>query len=158
MLYYEYKKANGANLHSAAKDLLFSVINKHCPQLSGAELCHTQNGAPYLVLNGKAVDNVYVSVSHSHGMCAAAISDSPVGIDIERVRKLLREQRIFDRFFALLPLPEGIDSREHTFFYKWTYAEACYKITQSYDTARNVRNHTEIVCEDGSTYVLCVVT
>ena len=39
------------------------------------------NGKPFFVGNP-----VYFSISHSHGVCAAAVADRPVGVDVERIR------------------------------------------------------------------------
>ena len=43
---------------------------------------HRSNGAPYL----EAAPELFCSVSHSHHVAVAVVSEQPVGIDIERVR------------------------------------------------------------------------
>ncbi|MBQ6240521.1 MAG: 4'-phosphopantetheinyl transferase superfamily protein [Firmicutes bacterium] len=45
------------------------------------QVAFEENGKPYFVENP-----VYFSISHSHGVCAAAVADRPVGVDVERIR------------------------------------------------------------------------
>lgn len=51
-------------------------------------------GKPYLV----DYPNVYFSISHTKGVIACAISDNPVGIDIESIRK--PDLRVVEYYFS----------------------------------------------------------
>lgn len=56
----------------------------------GAVLTHDEHGAPRV----QGVGDVHVSVSHSADTCVLAVSERPVGVDIERGREqLLRVAR-----------------------------------------------------------------
>lgn len=49
---------------------------------------HFGNGAPYAVdANGHRL-SLYISITHTEDMCAIALSDTPVGIDAERLDRL----------------------------------------------------------------------
>ncbi len=156
MLFYAYAEIEGDE-HESARELLFSLIEKHLPELRGALLCRDENGSPYLSRNGERVENLFVSLSHSHTMCAAALSDTPVGVDIELVTERKDESKIEERFMSRLRMPGGIEEKEHPFFYKWTYFEACYKVTQGYDTPLPVRVHETVKSKNDESYVFCVV-
>lgn len=156
MLFYAYTEIEGSE-HESARDLLFSLIEKHLPELRGASLFSDRNGSLYLSRDGVRERDVFVSLSHSHLMCAAALSDTPVGVDIELVADRKSAGKIEERFMGRLRMPCGIEEKEHPFFYRWTYFEACYKVTQGYDTPMPVRVHETVKSKQGDSYVLCVV-
>lgn len=74
---------------------------------------HTEAGAP-------VVDNkgVYISVSHNRDTCVLAVSDAPVGVDIELARPKL--ETLVRRVSS--PAEEGIDP-----LHLWTAKEAVFK-------------------------------
>ena len=44
-------------------------------------------GTVFIGKNGKPMTNgCYFNISHSHGLVACAVSDVPVGIDVEKIR------------------------------------------------------------------------
>ncbi len=157
MLEYAYKEISEENEHKSAEKLLLELVRGHLPHLSNAVLCHSDNGAPYLALDGKKLVDIYVSLSHSHLMCAAAISSMPVGIDIEEVRMRATEQRLISRFCSRLALPNQSEISEDLFFYKWTYTEACYKATGNTETPMPLKVHKSVFSKDGTKHVLCIV-
>ena len=72
-----------------------------CPELfsRGDILRYAETGKPYVGVGS----GMYVSISHSHGLCAAAVSDSEVGVDIEYIdpnRPVERLKRLAKRFFS----------------------------------------------------------
>ena len=72
-----------------------------CPKLfsRGDILRYAESGKPYVGVGS----GMYVSISHSHGLCAAAVSDSEVGVDIEYIdpnRPVERLKRLAERFFS----------------------------------------------------------
>lgn len=65
---------------------------------------------------GKPYDmsgELYVSLSHSGGYVAAAVADSPIGVDIERINDSVSAERLSERYLAkeeaeaILSLPEA---------------------------------------------------
>lgn len=74
---------------------------------------------------------LHVSVSHSAGSILAAVSDLPVGIDLERIRPIGTIEEISHRFFsksesaAIREAPE--ERRLPLFFEIWTRKEAVAK-------------------------------
>ena len=50
-----------------------------------AEVCFSETGKPYF-----PDSLIHFSISHSHDLCAIAISDHPVGVDIEIVKEPIR--------------------------------------------------------------------
>lgn len=75
-----------ANKHIIHDDYLLSIGGSYLIyQHLGEKTIHlTKNGKPYM-------DNVYFSISHSKEMVAIAISDKPIGLDIEYIRPLLMD-------------------------------------------------------------------
>lgn len=74
-------------------------------------LAKTAAGQPYL----PAWPGVFLSLSHTEGAALLALSDAPVGADIERVR-------------AIPPrLGRSFSGTEETFWQRWTAAEAAAK-------------------------------
>lgn len=77
------------------------------------ELCHHQNGAPYIA----GVES-HISVSHGGGKAVLAVSDGPIGVDIESPRPQL--ERVRDKFMR----PEDESA---SLLHAWTAKEAAFK-------------------------------
>ena len=87
-----------------------------------AYILSSDNGRPYL-----SDDSFYVSISHSGEMAAAAISEEPIGIDVERLRKI--DLKLIERVCTEREaeyIKEG-DNPEFRFFEIWTAKEAYFK-------------------------------
>lgn len=74
--------------------------------------------------------NIYFSLSHSNYVAVCAISDKPVGIDVERIREY--DSKLVNRFFTKYDL-EFLESQEESkrakkFTEVWTYKEAVCKM------------------------------
>lgn len=88
---------------------------------------------PRLLPNGKWVaDNCYLSLSHTDGYVAAAVSDLPVGVDIERTNRKLAKG-LYDRIAcgkekALYAAPDNTQLLQ-----LWTAKEAVFKQTDNND-------------------------
>ncbi len=88
---------------------------------------------PRLLPNGKWVaDNCYLSLSHTDGYVAAAVSDLPVGVDIERTNRKLAKG-LYDRIVcgkekALYAAPDNTQLLQ-----LWTAKEAVFKQTDNID-------------------------
>lgn len=113
------KRLQSLCAHLLARHCLEQYFAGHTPP----ELCFAASGKP--VLPGS--EGVYISLSHTRGAVAAAVSDMPIGVDIEGVRavrpsveKLFSPQELslfpeYDRSRRLLAL--------------WTRREAQFKCT-----------------------------
>ena len=113
----------------AAELLVYDLLKKH-GNISTAQLhCH-DNGQPYL-----SGCKLSVSISHSEDVVACAISETPVGIDIERIRPIdLRMCRLVclpeELEYVSPPPAEGVCHDEEIlrrFFEIWTAKEAYFK-------------------------------
>ncbi|MCD8040701.1 MAG: 4'-phosphopantetheinyl transferase superfamily protein [Clostridia bacterium] len=82
------------------------------------EILRTLSGKPYI--NGNPV---YFNLSHSGDICAIAVSDSPVGIDIELYGRGLRK-RVLSRFCKE---EQNEIISEKDFLLHWTAREAYIK-------------------------------
>ena len=74
-------------------------------------LAKTAAGQPYF----PALPGCFLSLSHTEGAALLALSDAPVGADIERVRPIPPR------------LGRDFPGREETFWQRWTAAEAAAK-------------------------------
>ena len=113
---------------------------------------------PRLLPNGKWVaDNCYLSLSHTDGYVAAAVSDLPVGVDIERTDRKLAKG-LYDRIVcgkekALYAAPDNTQLLQ-----LWTAKEAFLKAigtgidakASSYDFSKS----NTISLDDGSFWKL----
>ena len=99
--------------------------------LTEATLHRQDNGCPYLT-----GCQLYVTISHCDEMVACAISHTPVGIDIERIRptkyKLFQKVCLEQELAYIQPQPEQEDVCHdpdvlRRFFEIWTANEAYFK-------------------------------
>ena len=83
-------------------------------------------GKPFLENN----KDYHFNISHTHNMIAAAVSNNPVGVDVEKVREI--DLGIAKRFFTECELNYIEKYRNRTyerFFEIWTKKEAYIKYT-----------------------------
>ena len=101
-----------------------------CPELYNSPddvLRYAESGKPYVGVGS----GMYVSISHSHGLCAAAVSDSEVGVDIEYIdpsRSTERLNRLAARFFSQDEL-EYVSGLPERFYEIWCAKESYLKYT-----------------------------
>ena len=118
--------------------------------------------------NGKWVaDGIYFSLSHTSELVAVAVSDSPVGVDIERVRAT-HSGRCAERILTESELLEysalAESRREEYIISKWSGKEALFKkgelaafVPHDYQpTEENTRSYE--IEENGEKYALTVAT
>lgn len=90
-----------------------------------ASLYKDENGKPRF----PCVHGIYVSISHSQNYGAAAISDRPIGIDVEELCPLDEKKKaVLDRFFEnedISAAKNDPSGREFCRF--WTRREAAFK-------------------------------
>jgi 4'-phosphopantetheinyl transferase len=84
------------------------------------EFCKNEHGKPYI----KDVLDFHFNLSHSEKMVVLAISDTPVGVDVEFIRKF--NDRLMDKCFSLKE-KEYVAHRSTAFFELWTKKEAYIK-------------------------------
>ncbi len=84
------------------------------------EIYKNQHGKPFL----KGKDGFYFNISHTDGMTVLAVSDSEVGVDVERVKKA--NFKIAKRYF-LPNEAQYIGDDDIRFFEVWTKKEAFLK-------------------------------
>lgn len=120
--------------HAALRILVSGLID--CPPraisfTTGAKgkpaLCPGRHG-------GTIAKALQFNISHSRGMVAVALSGSPVGIDVERVRPLADMRQLVADLMApeaLAAYDSAADTQERTalFFRYWTLGEAFIKAT-----------------------------
>ena len=110
------KESLGAGL------LLFKVLEKHGRCLE--QMNYGLNGKPRL-------KDIEFNLSHSHNLVVCAISEKPVGIDVERIKDAY--EHIADRFFTptevrYLAQYAG-ETKRSEFFRLWTMKESYMKMT-----------------------------
>ena len=116
----------------AAELLVYRLLETHYG-ISSAQLHCKDNGRPYLPDCG-----LHMSISHCEEALACAVSDSPVGIDIERMRPMdlqicrhvCRPEEL-EYLLANTRTPESCECSDpdilRRFFEIWTAKEAYYK-------------------------------
>lgn len=100
--------------------LLQQVLKRH--GIENQSISYGENGKPQM-------EDVYFNLSHSHHMVACAISDKPVGCDIEKVRDI--KGNVATRFFSkqeIAYIKEAEDEKD-MFFRLWTMKESYMKMT-----------------------------
>lgn len=110
-------------------------------------------------------EGVEFSISHSESAVAVAISDSPVGVDIEEIKKP-RSERFANRFLSEDELSVyntlATDKKDLYLLGKWTAREAAFKSqhlsyfhpTEPLNAVGNI--FTDTVSIDGTMYVYSV--
>lgn len=83
-------------------------------------------GKPYLASH----PHLYFNVSHTGSRCICAVSDRPVGVDLEEVRAI-RHEKLAKRYFKEEELEAyySLGGDEDAFFTLWTRKEAFGKLT-----------------------------
>ena len=101
---------------------LYCLLEKNGIDVSDLEIKKTSNGKPYL-----ANCNIHLSISHTITKFAVAISDTPIGVDIEdKILSNERMQSIAKRHFTKDELKFTRD--RESFLKVWTFKEAYAKM------------------------------
>ena len=111
-------------ISSAAHFLLKNVLARYF-SLDADEIiiAKDEKGCPYI----EGRDNVFVSLSHSSGMVMCAYADTPVGVDVELVKK--RHKSVENRVFTEgeISLIDSAGDEDKAFFRLWTLKESYLK-------------------------------
>lgn len=116
---------------STRREVERSAVNTLLQEYLGHEvsIAHHEDGMPYL----PNLPLLHLSISHSLGRVAIALSDAPIGIDLERCSE--RIPHVIKRILPeeaqayLETYPESDRSRLAHIF--WTSAEALYKLVRA---------------------------
>ena len=80
-LRYHLGNRNGPVKHASCSAWILLHQTLLANGLPVGNVAFTANGKPYF-----SESHIFFSISHSHGVCAVAIADHPVGVDVERIR------------------------------------------------------------------------
>ena len=117
----DYSPVEKENVSKSAKEIVKKIASKTLSIAENElEFEIGKNGKPHL----KGIDNFHFNISHCKNTIAVAVSDSSIGIDIEKVRKA--DFRICDRFFTETE-KEYVGYSDRHFFEIWTKKEAYIK-------------------------------
>lgn len=118
----------------AARGILRSLLGQYL-HLPPSQLCFSYgtNGKPALV-RGAGMSDLRFNLSHSDGLSLYAIAlDTEVGVDLERIRPTLADERVAETFFTARELASlhalRPEMRATAFFNSWTAKEAYLKAT-----------------------------
>ncbi len=105
----------GTALSSA--DFLLECRRIHLGVDDGVKVVKTPLGAPYF-----SDGSIYVSLSHTRGVCVAALSNRRVGVDVERLDRQVDYKTVGKRWFS-----KDYASKDD-FLIDWTRYEALAKL------------------------------
>lgn len=137
-----------------ARSAALRALRRLDPRIAGVG--HYPDGAPMPMDEaGRELQGVYISISHSHRLAAAAISDRPVGIDIEQPRQQLT--RVATRFLTPEQLA-GLRMRLPMLAIGWTVKEAVFKLARTPGLSlTDISLDTESHLPDGRPYSISSV-
>lgn len=123
--YKTFTSAHRRYVWLAGRALLLAALRRQFGEAAPVGLRTDQTGAPHY-----RDDTVRISLSHSGNQIAAAISDAPVGVDIEKLRSRALLEQIGHVFCTsevaqLCELPA--ERRTDVFYALWTLKEAACK-------------------------------
>jgi 4'-phosphopantetheinyl transferase len=117
------KEIENAKTHS--KEFARKILSEHLnADPNSLAICKNEFGKPYL----KNYPDIHYNISHTKGAIVCAVSDQPIGIDIERIKKL--NKRIAERFFTKNEQNYIFSDKEkqnEKFIEIWTMKEAYVK-------------------------------
>ncbi len=149
--YIKNKNEKSARQSLAARALLCRLISEFCAEELTEYITAGENGRPYI----EGRNGIFISISHSKDMIAAAVSERPVGIDIEYIRPVSEKLR--------KRICNEADLNEDEFFKNWTLKEAWLKATDisfsemlGLDVKKNCKN-AEIYTQKQDGYYITVL-
>jgi len=105
---------------------------------------------PFARLRGSAVP-LSVSFTHSHGLGAAAVAESPVGIDLERFRDIRPQMTRFFLSPSEFSAAESLDL-PWSLLHFWSAKEAAFKMSRTYPTLLKTPLHVTAITSSGLTF------
>lgn len=137
--YLERKRESSVKQSLVARALLLDLLEENGYEDLVGKLMNDQNGRLYI----EGAPELFVSISHSRNAVAAAVSNRPVGIDIEYIRPV--SERLQKRVCKTLPESEA------EFFRFWTEKEAYLKLTDISFAEMLVIDH-ESICKKANVF------
>lgn len=104
----------------AVRALLMLMLEKYYPHLSVSALCVEKSGKPYL--EGR---EVFISLTHSGDFVGCALSERPIGIDVEKIRPV--SERLISRACTDEEQAYVAAGGTDSFFTLWTLKESYIK-------------------------------
>ncbi|MED3781060.1 4'-phosphopantetheinyl transferase superfamily protein [Heyndrickxia sporothermodurans] len=128
---------------------------------SHIKICKNEFGKPYL----RDYPNVHYNISHTRGIIVCAVSDMPVGIDIEKIKAF--NKRVPERFFTKSErnyIFENKDNQDERFAEIWTMKESYVKWVgkgmaisfDSFDVRKIIKGNIIIKTKKIDRYILSV--
>lgn len=120
------KKTKHQTEHQAARKLLERML-RETYGIETWSLAKDERGKPYLVSH----PDIYISISHSHGLAACAVGDRPLGVDIERIRSF--KENIWHKVLStkeqetFASAKVSAKERQELFYRFWTLKESYVK-------------------------------
>ncbi|MBE6597649.1 MAG: 4'-phosphopantetheinyl transferase superfamily protein [Ruminococcaceae bacterium] len=112
------------------------------------EITTSENGKPLFIRSELPSFNI----SHSGLLASVAVSDQPVGVDIEEVKERKGAQKIAERFFSEGELNSLTENSSQARFYRiWTAKEALCKC-EGLSLAQNLRVLDTLDAEESGEY------
>lgn len=108
----------------AKKFLIKKICENYKLSPEDIVLLKTENGKPYI----KDHPDIHFNISHTNGAIAVAFSDSPIGVDVEKIRDF--NLKITERFFTPYEKKHlfcKTPDTKRSFFEIWTKKEAYIK-------------------------------
>lgn len=112
---------NRKTVSKKAREFVLKISKDELGINKNPSFAFLENGKPYL----KEYPDFHFNISHSDDLVAVAFSNTPVGVDIEKLRDV--NLKIAKRYFAEDEKQFVKDSE--SFFYVWTRKEALLKQT-----------------------------
>lgn len=118
----EIKKETAKRLSAGAELMLVNAVRKKLPYAAVPVEYETgEYGKPYFI----GIDNAYFSLSHSGNVAICALTDAPVGVDVQSERR--PNMALAKRFFSEIEY-KAVDSEPEIMFNRiWTRKEAAAK-------------------------------
>ncbi len=119
--------------------LLLKILLKRKYDIIDFTMKYDKNGKPYL----KEYPDIHISISHCKCACAVVISDSPVGIDVQEIRKYNYD--IYQRVCSERELQQLMksDNKEEFFTKIWCVKECMAKVS-----GMGIENYLKQECEN----------
>lgn len=144
--YIKKKPYDKAEQSICARILLSELIREETGKDVLDLIERDDNKRPFI----RGMGNLFISISHSENLVAAAISKFPIGIDIEKIKPL--KSGILERVLTSAE-QEFVKAEDIGTFYKiWTAKEALIKTgAYSYAKAKNLSfvRQNKIICPEG---------
>lgn len=123
-------KNEKARLESLGSSIALEELLGACEINGPFIFAYGKTGKPYLTNKFSDGKDVYISMTHKYPVAGAAVSDVPIGIDIEKVGAY--KTGIAERFFteneqAFISETNDESERQLRFYKVWTFKEAYCK-------------------------------